>query len=195
MSIFLLLNRALRVLVVGLGILGVWMVWERRERARPWMDLYVVWEQAGYRSPPGISSSPAVVTKVLTENVLQVRDTNGVIWNIGLAGLGGVLVDLEDPRMRRFASETRTNLAERLVGQPVTLALTDAQPNRTGMGFVYVGTNSESLAIDLVSRGRLRWLEESTRMLPLREQALLKGADRRARGEKVGLWRLLAANP
>lgn len=190
MSVFVLLNRALRALVLGLLALAVWMLWERRESARPWVDLYSVWEDAGYRVPDPLPSTPAVVTKVLTENILQVRDTNGITWNVGLAGLGGVLVDGQDPRWRKFASETRTNLAERLMGRSIRMDWTETQPNRTGLGFVYLGTNSESLAVDLVSKGRLRWLEASSRMLPLREQAQLKGADRRARAQKVGLWKM-----
>lgn len=189
MSLFIILNRILRTLVVGVGLLALWMLWERREAARPWMDLYVVWEAAGYRLPPPLSPTPVVVTKVLAENVIQIRDTNGVAWNVGLAGLGGVSTEGQEVFWRQFATQTRTNLADRLVGRRIGFAFSATQPNHTGLGFVYLGTNSESLALDLVARGRLRWLEDSTRMLPLGEQVLLKGADRQAREQKVGLWK------
>ncbi|MEN9674871.1 MAG: hypothetical protein RIS76_767 [Verrucomicrobiota bacterium] len=192
MSVFVLLNRGLRFLIVSMVLLALWMVWERRERARPWLDLYVVWDEAGYRIPPPLSRTPAVVTRVVSENVLQIRDTNGVTWNVGLAGLGGVLTDGVEPRWRRFANQTRTNLTEQLVGSPVLISFTETQVNRTGMGFVYLGTNAESLALDLVSHGRLRWLKDSTRMLPLTEQAKLKGVDRQARKDQIGLWKIAA---
>ncbi|MBN8247882.1 MAG: hypothetical protein J0L84_10610, partial [Verrucomicrobia bacterium] len=93
MSLFVALNRLMRAAVIGLACLALWMVWERRERARPWLDLYSVWEGAGHDTPPSLPLTPVVVTKVLEENVVQVRDTNRVVWNVGLAGLGGVLTD------------------------------------------------------------------------------------------------------
>ncbi|MFO1457902.1 MAG: hypothetical protein U1G08_00735 [Verrucomicrobiota bacterium] len=189
MNLFLLLNRVLRVTVLGLGLLALWALWERRERARPLVDLYVVWEGAGYRLPPPLDRAPVVVTRAVTENVIQVKDTNGLAWNVGLAGLGGVYTDEQDPRWRSFALQTRSNLTLSLVGRSASLAIVSTQSNRTALGFLYVGTNSQNLAMDLVTEGRLRWLEDSTRMLPLREQALLRAADRRARRERVGLWR------
>lgn len=171
-----------------MACLAVWMVWERRERARPVVDLYSAWEMAGYQVPESSPPTTVVMTRVLSENVVQVRDTNGVVWNVGLAGLGGVLTEGVAPRWRGFANETRTNLMVQLTGQPIQLVFTDAQPNHTGMGFFYLGSKSESLALDLVSRGRLRFLADSARMLPLTEQAQLKGADRKTRQDRVGLW-------
>jgi len=188
MSLFVALNRLLRAVVVGIALLALWMLWERRGWARPWVDLYVLWEDAGYRVPEPMPLMPVTVIKVLEENVIQVRDTNRAVWNVGLAGLGGVLTEGVAPRWRQFATETRTNLASRLAGKPLQLAFTETAANRTARGFFYWSTNRESLALELVSSGRLRWLEESTRMLPLREQVLLKGADRRARETQVGLW-------
>lgn len=189
MNVFIFLNRVLRITVLGLGLVALWMLWERRERARPLLDLYVVWEGAGYRLPAPLDRTPVVVTRAITENVLQVKDTNSLVWNMGLAGLGGVFADGQDPRWRSFALQTRSNLMADLVGRNAALAVVSTQNNRTGLGFLYVGTNSHNLAIDLVAEGRLRWLEDSTRMLPLREQAMLRAADRRARGERLGLWR------
>lgn len=189
MNLFLFLNRVVRITVLGLGLVALWMLWERRERARPLLDLYVVWEGAGYRLPAPMDRTPVVVTRAITENVLQVKDTNGLAWNVGLAGLGGVFTDGQDPRWRSFAVQTRSNLMMSLVGRNASLALVSTQSNLTGLGFLYVGTNSQNLAVDLVAEGRLRWLEDSARMLPLREQALLRAADRRAREERLGLWR------
>ncbi|MBL9174023.1 MAG: hypothetical protein JNL10_10855 [Verrucomicrobiales bacterium] len=194
MNVFLVLNRVLRIAVLGLGLGALWMLWERRERARPLLDLYVVWEGVGYRVPPPLERTPVVVTRAITENVLQVKDTNGLAWNVGLAGLGGVFTDGQDPRWRSFALQTRSNLMVSLVGRSASLAIVSSQSNRTALGFLYVGTNSQNLAVDLVTDGRLRWLEDSTRMLPLREQALLRAADRRARGERLGLWRSTVAS-
>jgi len=197
MSLFVFLNRLLRAAVIGLACLAVWMVWQRREVARPWFDLYSVWERAGYEMPDPLPLTPVTVIKVLEENVLQVRDTNQVVWNVGLAGVGGVLTEGVAPQWRLFATETRTNLASRLVGKQVQLAFTETAANRTARGFVYWSTNRESLVLELVSSGRLRWLEESTRMLPLWEQVMLKGADRRARAAQAGLWKgvPVASNP
>ncbi|MCW5557680.1 MAG: hypothetical protein KIT22_07600 [Verrucomicrobiae bacterium] len=189
MNLFVFLNRLLRAAVIGLVLLAVWMLWDRRGWARPWVDLYVVWEEAGYRAPDPPALTPVTVVKVLEENVIQVRDTNRVVWNVGLAGLGGVLTDGVSPQWRRFATETRTNLAAQLTGKSLQLAFTETAANRTARGFFYWSTNRESLALELVSSGRLRWLEESTRMLPLREQVMLKGADRRAREDQAGLWK------
>jgi hypothetical protein len=195
MNLFLLLNRVLRITVLGLGLVALWALWERRERARPLLDLYVVWEGAGYRVPPPMDRTPVVVTRAVTENVIQVKDTNGLAWNVGLAGLGGVFTDGQDPRWRSFALQTRSNLMMSLVGRSAALAVVSTQSNRTALGFLYIGTNSQNLAVDLVTTGRLRWLEDSARMLPLREQALLRAADRRARGERVGLWRSVDPRP
>jgi|GEM_PF-2497763 len=186
--------KALHRLVQGILLLllagALWLLWEHRERGRPLVDLYVAWEGAGYHRPDPLPRSRGTVTRIVEENVVEVLDREGRTWNVGLNGLGAVMGDGRDPVRRRFALATRTNLTERLIGRPVEMAWVTTNANRTALGFAYLGTNYLNLAVELVETGRLRWIPEDTRMLPLLEQMRLRGADRRARIEKIGLWEL-----
>ncbi len=182
------LHRVMQGILLALLAGALWLVWENRERGRPLVDLYVVWEDAGYHRPDPLPRSRGTVTRVLEENVVQFRDQNGVVWNVGLTGLAGVGGDGRDPVRRSFAMATRTNLSQTLIGRPVQMAWVSTNADRTALGFAYLGTNSQSIALDLVVTGRLRWMPADTRALPLGEQMRLRAADRRARTEGIGLW-------
>lgn len=188
MSVFKLLNRLVRAALLALLAGALWMLWENRERGRPLVDLYVMWEGAGYRRPDPLPRSRGTVARVIEENVVQFRDEQGGVWNVGLSGLAGVGGDGRDPVRRQFALATRTNLTAQLVGKPLEMAWVATNADRTALGFIYWGSRTQSLALDLVGQGRLRWMPEDTRRLPLWEQVRLRAADRKARAEGIGLW-------
>lgn len=185
---FHLLHRLIQGVLALLLAWAMFLLWQHRELGLPLVDLYVAWEGADYHSPDLLPRSRGTVSRILEENVVEFRDREGRIWNVGLAGLGAIGGDGRDPVRRKFAQATRTNLVELLVGRPVEMAWITTNANRTGLGFIYLGTNSQSLALQLVEEGRLRWMPADTRVLPLLEQMRLRGADRRARTKQAGLW-------
>ncbi|HAB18444.1 MAG TPA: thermonuclease family protein [Verrucomicrobiota bacterium] len=185
---FRFLNRCLHGIVWLLLAGAVWLVWSNRELGLPLVDLYVAWDKAGFHSPAPLSRNPGTVGRIISENIVEFRDQEGRAWNVGLQALSGVDSNGRDPMRKQFALATRTNLAELLVGRRVEMAWVSTNSNRTGMGFVYVDKHPQTVAIELVRDGRLRFLEEDARNLPLLEQMRLRGADRKARNEQRGLW-------
>lgn len=195
MTFFQAMHRVWQALVAGLLLGALFWIWTERERGRPVVDVVAMWNANDWKVPEPLTQANGVVTKVMEENVVQLRDDQGVLWNVGLEGLAGVYGDGRDPVRRRFAATTKSNLTEQIQGQTVTIGWSLVQPNRTGLGFVYLGTNHQSLAVQKVADGRLRWDPAKTRVLPLREQAALRAADRLARQGRRGLWALPGADP
>lgn len=182
---FLFLNRVMR-----LGILGIWFaagygLWTQRELGRPIFDFVVLLDACGWRQPAELNVMEGTVTKVMTDTGVWVRDREGKTWSFGLVG---VYPTSQDPHLMGFASETQTALGDRLMDQPVRIAISSVNAQRAGFGYLYPGTNQVGLAVEMVSEGRWRFHEESARVLPLMEQVRLHAADRKARAREVGMW-------
>ncbi len=188
---FLALHRLMKAAVIGLMLAACWWLWTKRETARPLVDYYQVWEAEGYREPEPLPRLKGTVTRAVSDTSLYLRDDRGRVWAVGLTGFFGVDPATRDPRLRRLAAESRTNL-NALAGQPVELAFTQTNANRTALGYLYVGTNQFGLAEEFVLAGRWRAAPEGSRPLPLKEQVRLRAAERAARSNQRGLW---AAEP
>lgn len=184
---FLALHRLMKAAVLGLMLAACWWLWTKREAARPLVDYYQVWEAAGYREPEPLPRLKGTVTRAVSDTSLYLRDDRGRVWAVGLTGFFGVDPATRDPRLRRLAAESRTNL-NALAGQPVELAFTQTNANRTALGYLYVGTNQFGLAEEFVLAGRWRAAPEGLRPLPLTEQVRLRAAERAARSNQRGLW-------
>lgn len=184
---FVLLHRLMKAGVLGLWLAGAWWLWTKREAARPLVDYYQVWEAAGYREPEPLPRIKGAVTRAVSDTSVYLRDERGRVWAVGLTGFFGVEAGTRDPLLRRLAADSRTNL-QSLAGQPVELAFTQTNANRTALGYLYVGTNEFGLADEFVAAGRWRAAPTGTRPLPLREQVRLRGLERMARAGQRGMW-------
>lgn len=182
---FLFLNRVMRMGVLGLWIAGGYWVWTQREVGRPVLDFVLLLDAAGWKEPAALSVMDGTVTKVVTDTGVFVKDGDGKTWSFGLVG---VHPTSQDPRLVGFAGETKTALGERLMGQPVRIAIVSVNEQRAGFGYLYSGTNQVGLAVEMISEGRWRFHEESARVLPLMEQVRMHAADRKARAREVGMW-------
>lgn len=184
---FLLLHRLMKATVVALLLAGAWWLWSRREAARPLVDYYQVWEAAGYREPEPLPRLKGTVTRAVSDTSLYLRDDRGRVWAVGLTGFFGVDATTREPVLRRLAAESRTNL-QALAGQPVELAFTLTNANRTALGYLYVGTNQFGIAEQFVAAGRWKAATDGTKPLPLKEQVRLRAVERLARSNRRGLW-------
>jgi endonuclease YncB( thermonuclease family) len=184
---FLLLHRLMKATVVALLLAAAWWLWSRREAARPLVDYYQVWEAAGYREPEPLPRLKGTVTRAVSDTSLYLRDDRGRVWAVGLTGFFGVDATTREPVLRRLAAESRTNL-QALAGQPVELAFTLTNANRTALGYLYVGTNQFGIAEQFVAAGRWKAATDGTKPLPLKEQVRLRAVERLARSNRRGLW-------
>lgn len=188
---FVFLNRVMRLTVAALLLTGLWLLWGERERARPAWDYFELWRDANW----AFAQEPArvlVTGQGIYEPLgLQVRDTNGLPWNVGLAAVKplvplGLTLRSSWPKERELGSLLRSNLLAVVKDQPLDLAITVASPNRTAVAFVYAG--SELLQERLLREGWARLEPAEGRTLPLRQQYGLRVAERTARREKRGAW-------
>ena len=184
---FLTLHRLMKATVVALLLAAAWWLWSRREAARPLVDYYQVWEAAGYREPEPLPRLKGTVTRAVSDTSLYLRDDRGRVWAVGLTGFFGVDAATREPLLRRLAAESRTNL-QALAGQPVELAFTLTNVNRTALGYLYVGTNQFGIAEQFVAAGRWKAATDGAKPLPLKEQVRLRAVERLARSNQRGLW-------
>jgi endonuclease YncB( thermonuclease family) len=184
---FLILHRLMKATVVALLLAAAWWLWSRREAARPLVDYYQVWEAAGYREPEPLPRLKGTVTRAVSDTSLYLRDDRGRVWAVGLTGFFGVDAATREPVLRRLAAESRTNL-HALAGQPVELAFTLTNANRTALGYLYVGTNQFGIAEQFVAAGRWKAATDGAKPLPLKEQVRLRAVERLARSNRRGLW-------
>ena len=186
---FLFLNRVMKVVVLGLWAAAAAWVWSERERGRPLLDWYQVWHDCGYTEPAPLPRLDGSVVRVLAPSTLLFREEGGATYSLGL--VGWILPDANraDPKALRVWSAMMTsNLTQRLVGQTAHFAYATLQtnwvglprvPNRTGTGFLYLGTNTLNLALDLVTEGKIRVSPAALQVLSLREQVAFRAAARR----------------
>lgn len=191
---FLFLNRLMKAGVFALWLAGAFWLWTERERGRPLLDYYEVWTAAGYRQPEPLPRFQGTFVRAVSDTAVYVRDPQGRIWSFGLIGVSGVDPAARDAQSLKFAAATRTNLTSRLAQLPVQLAFTVTNANRTGLGYLYPGTNDAGVAVELVAEGRWRLHPESARVLPLQEQVRLRAAERLARSNGRGLQGVGTAN-
>lgn len=184
---FLMLHRLMKAAVLGLMLMAAWWLWSRREAARPLVDYYQVWEAAGYREPEPLPRLKGTVTRAVSDTSVYLRDDRGRVWAVGLTGFFGVDAATREPLLRRLAAESRTNL-QALAGQPVELAFTLTNANRTALGYLYVGTNQFGIAEQFVAAGRWKATPDGAKPLPLKEQVRLRAVERLARSNRRGLW-------
>jgi hypothetical protein len=186
MTLFHLLNRAVRLTVALVWCVAFWAVWQHREQARPLVDFYELWRDVKFEFPKPLPRLTARVLRVNNATSLHLQDTNGAKWNIGLIGLAPNPAITQPREIRQRDREIVQWLGARLGNEPVEVAHTILTPLGTGLGFVYQGTNL--IQHELVREGRLQLMAEPARILPLREQYALRIADRKARAEEIGIW-------
>jgi hypothetical protein len=174
---FKTLNRLMKLAVVLAWAGAAFLLWTQRERGRPLLDLYLVWKESGYQSPEPLPRVRGDVTRVLAENRIILRGTNGLGYELILAGVP--TMSGNSPDRFKIVLQQRTNLAAQVVGRSAEFAYTLMQPARVGIGFLYVETNSVSLNVEMAEAGKARLSDQVIRLLPLREQAAFRAAVRR----------------
>lgn len=182
---FVFLNRCIKAGIVCAWLAAGWWVWSQRERVRPLLDYYEVWQANNRTEPQALPEMEGTVDRVVTDTGIFLRDGQGKLWSFGLIGIEPTS---QDPRLASFAAETRTNLTKLLTGQPVRIAWTSTNISRAGFGYLYRGTNQTGFAVEMVESGRWRLHPVSASVLPIKEQVRLKVAEREARARQIGLW-------
>ncbi|MFM8357571.1 MAG: hypothetical protein ACKOET_03355 [Verrucomicrobiota bacterium] len=163
----------------------------KAEHARPAWDYFELWRDANWAFADPPARVPVKGQGIYEPLSLQVRDTNGLPWNVGLAAVKplvplGLTVRSPRPAEREVGGAFRTNLLAAVKDQELELAVMVASPNRTAVAFVYAGP--ELLQQRLLAEGWVRLEPAEARLLPLREQYALRLAERTARREKRGGW-------
>ncbi len=192
-SLFQWLNRLLRLAIAVGWCAAAYGVWTQRERARPAVDYYTLWRDAGWQRPDPLPRWSGEFRRPVSPGVVEAVDEHQSRWKFGLRGLA--TVNPEDPRHaatnRWFLRQTLTNLTRELAGLPIEIGTVGSAEGRTGSGFLYV--DGHLVQAGWVRAGRYRLRVEDCRVLPLSEQYELRVAEREARRERLGLWSLPGA--
>jgi endonuclease YncB( thermonuclease family) len=175
-----------RVYVVGwltLVIAGALWLYPRSGIAEPLNDWYGVWQNAqGKRTQPVAHLSGTAVW-ILDSTSFTLRGSDRQLYSIGLLG---VVSPAALPRPSDAQLETarlaKTRLSELILSNQVDIALTWMDPQRRGVGEVWVGSTNVNAA--LVQSGLLQLKREFIKGIPLRDQYTLIRADRLAKAGK-----------
>ncbi|HTI69311.1 MAG TPA: hypothetical protein VMF06_05070 [Candidatus Limnocylindria bacterium] len=177
---FRILHRILKLGAVSLLIAGGYLLWDRREQARPLLDYYDVWRVAGYSTPVALPVLEGQVTGMASENAIHFKDARGLKYRIVLAGIDAIIPqNASDAKIR---DALRQKIGEQLVGQEGRVCYTMLDATRAGAGFLYLGTNTISYNSEQAAEGNARIPERAMRLLSLREQVYLRNAIRRRSG-------------
>lgn len=181
----------LRKIVIALFWLGLvavaGLLYTNRHVFRPvgvWVDLIQnkEWGEEGY-----IGSLSGRVITVSEGNSFKVRNAEGTIYSLGLAGLeipnAG---NAPNPQEKKFARRSAEYLSGLILSNRVEIELTFTNRLRTGLGMVRHGSTNVNLA--MVKAGWARVKPEYIRALPLIEQYHLTRAQQKAQQNQAGFW-------
>ncbi|MFM1941753.1 MAG: nuclease ue [Verrucomicrobiota bacterium] len=144
---FYIANRILRGTGILLAVGTAWWVWQNREVASPFLNLYEAW-RLGKPAPMRMQTWTVHATKTFDGESFQARTTNGALYTVRLAG-----VDAPDPSspsqsVRKQARLSRDFLDRRLGTNQLRVDVTLTNGSRIALGIVYNGkTNLNALCI------------------------------------------------
>lgn len=189
-SLFQWLNRLVRAVIVLGWCAAALGVWTQRERARPAVDYYVLWRDAGWQRPVPLPRWSGEFRRSISPGLLELVDDRQAKWRVSLRGLATVNPD--DPRHgltnRWFLRQVLTNVTRELTGKSLEIGSVGTAGNREITGFVY--REGQLLQSAWVRAGWYRLRAEDCRILPLGEQYELRLAEREAQKQRAGLWSL-----
>jgi len=184
------LNRIVRAVLFLCWCAAAYGLWTQRERARPAVDYYGLFRDAGWQRPEPLPRWNGEFLRLLSPGLLEAVDAGGSKWRFGLQGLATVNPDLppHTATNRWFLRQNLTNLLRELQKSPIEIGIISTNADRTGTGFLY--QTNRLRHIDWVEAGRYRLRPEDCRSLPLSEQYALRLADRKAQQSRAGIWAL-----
>lgn len=124
------------------------------------------------------------VTRVLSGDMMNVRDDQGRVYTLRLTGVEAPPFQLHHPAAEARAVSSRTNLSARILNRDVRVELTYTNDSRHALAIVYLGaTNLNALVVET---GIARARPEAMNGLPLKDRFALIQARRRARERSTG---------
>ena len=172
------LNRLLKLCAVALLAWGGWWLWTQRSHAQPVIDLYYVWQRTGYTQPEDLPRLQGTVISALSENTVLLEDAAGQKYRIALVGLPPIAPGMPGEVRERKAQTSK--LSTLVAGKDGAVAYTVLTPQHFGTGFLYLGTNGISFNSEMMAQGLAHLNPQAIRLLPLQEQAYLRGVVRRS---------------
>jgi endonuclease YncB( thermonuclease family) len=119
------------------------------------------------------------VTRVLSGDMIILRDERGRNRMIRLTGVEAPAYELNNQAAQFRAIASRTNLSQLVLSKDVRVELTCTNDSRCALGIVYVGTNN--INVQAVETGVVQAKRENMRGLPLKDRYALIHAGRKAR--------------
>ena len=187
-SMSFLIRKAILLLVIGLAIVGGWVLYHYPGIVRP-MFIWAGDTWRHLRSDGRIDGTlRGQVVEVFDARTLTERADEGGLYNLRLIGIlppepgvAGVAPDTA------IAATARRLLGQMALGQPVRVDLVHLATNRTGLGGIYVGETN--LGVAMVDAGLATTDPKTIDRLPAAVQAELLKAERRSQMQHHGLWR------
>jgi endonuclease YncB( thermonuclease family) len=118
------------------------------------------------------------VTRVLSGDMIIVRDEHGRSRTIRLTGVEAPTYELNNRSAQLQAVVSKTNLSQLILSKDVRVELTCTNDSRA-LGIVYVGTTN--INVKAVENGIVQAKRENMRGLPLKDRYALIQAERKAR--------------
>ena len=181
------------ILTACFGVVATCTAWvglylyEQRELVAPLVNYAERWKEGKAEPPRASVQLRGEVIKVVDGNTFQFRGPSGFVYSFGLTG-----VEAPSPRNktnlieRKLGLESKDHLSALISSRQITTDVTYFNPNRSGLGIVYLGGTNINLA--MVEAGLVRVNEAFIKNLTLQEQFALVTAQKKAREQKLGIW-------
>ena len=120
------------------------------------------------------------VTRVLSGDMIILRDEHGRSHTIRLTGVEAPAYELNNPAAQLRAIASKTNLSQLVLSKDVRVELTCTNDSRA-LGIVHLGTNN--INVKAIETGIVQAKRENMRGLPLKDRYALIQAERKARSK------------
>ncbi len=176
---FFTLHRIVRMLpLVALAVLA-FLAWQHRTIFDPAADLVAAFRSGNTVRGTVLISITGQVVRVFDGASFQLRDEQGRIVNVRLAGVDAPSLTSRNRPERERAWASRTNLCGLVLSNQVRLEVTLTNAAATALAAAYVGRTNVSAA--LLESGAVTLRPDYMTGLPLKTRYVLFRADRRGR--------------
>lgn len=186
---FFVLHRVAQGIFALIVCAILYWLYTQRHVAQPAVDYFELWWASRHLERNFLGQLSGKVNHVVNGDTFELRGGDGFTYRFRLAGLEAPQTDMvRDREIRELFGLSKTNLENLILSKQVTVDFTFLSEQRGGVGVVHLTTNLVNAEVLAAGMG---WINKAGLMtLPLRLQYDMLIAERVARQQQRGIWKL-----